>query len=296
MSLWAITAYFNPAKSESRRVAYRVFRRNLCIPLVAVELSFDGRFDLQKDDADILVQISGGAVVWQTQCLLNIALKHVPSGANKIAWLDCDVIFADPGWPANAEAALDRYTLIQPFSEALMLRRGEQLKTPNATYDKRIAITKLRQAQDLNVIGDNHGFAMLAWAARRDYLEHNKFYNAAIIGGSDMLSFAAINGRPDFAIQRFNLNPNFAHHYKRWATRFPKSSLENFNSIDGEIWHLWHGELINRQRRGRWDIIRDFNPYVDIKLSDNGVWEFTEEGKRLEAGIKSFFTSRQEDG
>jgi hypothetical protein len=264
--------------------------------LIAVELSFDGRFDLQKDDADILIQISGGAVVWQTQCLLNIALKHVPSDANKIAWLDCDIIFADPGWPAKAETALDRYTLIQPFSEALMLRQGEQSKSPNATYAKRIAITKLRQAQDLNVIGENHGFAMLAWAARRDYLEHNKFYNAAIIGGADMLSFAAINREPDLAIRRFNLNPNFARHYAQWAARFPKSSLENFNSIDGEIWHLWHGDLINRQRRSRWDIVRDFNPYLDIKLSDDGVWEFTEQGKRLEAAIKAFFISRQEDG
>jgi hypothetical protein len=300
MSLWAITAYFNPVKYESRRLAYRVFRRHLCVPLVAVELSFDGRFELQKGDADILIQISGGAVVWQTQRLLNIALKHVPSNVNKIAWMDCDIVFADSDWPARAEDALENYNYVQPFSDAIMLRRGEQIKDHNSPYDGRIAVTKLCQNGDLNILAQRRGhdvpFAMLAWAARRDCLEQHKFYDAAIVGGADMLFFSALNGRSDFAIWRFNLNSVLAEHYARWAARIPRTSLENFAYIDGEIWHLWHGELVNRHRTSRWNLVKDFNPFLDIKLSDNESWEFTEEGKRLETGIKSFFVSRQEDG
>jgi hypothetical protein len=300
MSLWAITAYFNPVKYGSRRLAYKVFRRNLCVPLVAVELSFDGRFDLQKDDADILIQISGGAALWQTQRLLNIALKHVPSNVNKIAWMDCDVLFGDSDWPARAEDALENYSYIQPFSDAIMLRRGEQIKDQNSNYDKRIAVTKLCQNEDLTVLAQRRGhnvpFAMLAWAARRDCLEQHKFYDAAIVGGADMLFFSALNNKPDFAIWRFNLNSVFAEHYAHWAARIPKPSLGNFGCIDGEIWHMWHGELVNRHRTSRWNLVKDFNPLLDIKLSDNEAWKFTEEGKRLEAGIKSFFISRQEDG
>jgi hypothetical protein len=300
MSLWAITAYFNPVKYESRRLAYKAFRRNLCVPLVTVELSFDGRFDLQKDDADILIQISGSAVLWQTQRLLNIALKHVPSNVNKIAWMDCDILFGDSDWFARAEDALENYSYIQPFSDAIMLRRGEQIKDQNSNYDKRIAVTKLCQSGDLNILAQRRGhnvpFAMLAWAARRDCLEQHKFYDAAIVGGADMLFFSALNNKPDFAIWRFNLNSVFAEHYARWATHIPKPSVGNFGCIDGEIWHLWHGELVNRHRTSRWNLVKDFNPFLDIKLSDNEVWEFTEEGRRLEAGIKSFFISRQEDG
>jgi hypothetical protein len=62
MSLWAITSFFNPIRYESRRSAYKIFRKNLRGPLVTVELSFDGLFDLQINDADILIQISGGAI------------------------------------------------------------------------------------------------------------------------------------------------------------------------------------------------------------------------------------------
>jgi hypothetical protein len=137
---------------------------------------------------------------------------------------------------------------------------------------------------------------MLAWAGRREYLEQHKFYDAAIVGGADMLFFSAINKYPDFAIRSFNLNAIFAQHYERWAAHIPKPCLGNFSCIDGEIWHLWHGELINRQRGSRWDIVKDFNPYRDIKLSDSEAWEFTDEGKRLDAGMRSFFLSRKEDG
>ena len=300
MSLWAITAYFNPIRYQSRRSSYKVFRQNLRVPLVTVELSFDGQFDLQQDDADILVQISGGAVAWQTQRLLNIALKHVPSDVTKIAWMDCDIIFADSDWPARAEAALENYSYIQPFSDAIMLRRGELIKDQNANYEKRIAVTKLCHNGDLDILAQRRGhdvpFAMLAWAARRDCLEQHRFYDAAIVGGADMLCFSALNNRPDFAIWRFNLNSAFAAHYARWAAHIPKSSLGNFGCIGGEIWHQWHGELVNRHRTSRWNLVTDFDPSVDIKLAANEAWEFSEAGKRLEAGIKDFFISRQEDG
>jgi hypothetical protein len=43
---------------------------------VTVELSFDGRFELAGSDADILIQLSGGAVLWQKERLLNLALKR----------------------------------------------------------------------------------------------------------------------------------------------------------------------------------------------------------------------------
>lgn len=60
--LWAITSYFNPARYANRLRNYRIFRANLAVPLAVVELSLDGRFELRQDDADIVVQIVGGAV------------------------------------------------------------------------------------------------------------------------------------------------------------------------------------------------------------------------------------------
>ena len=82
---------------------------------MTVELSFDGRFELVGSDAEILIQLSGGAVLWQKERLLNLALKAVPSGVEKIAWLDCDVILERTDWVEEAKKQLDEFNVIQLF-------------------------------------------------------------------------------------------------------------------------------------------------------------------------------------
>ena len=53
--LYAITSYFNPAGFQNHLAKYRVFRDHLSVPLITVELSFNGDFALDKTDADHLV-------------------------------------------------------------------------------------------------------------------------------------------------------------------------------------------------------------------------------------------------
>src|SRR5262245_2641530 len=91
--LWAITCYFNSSGYKSRLENYRRFRQRLTVPLVTVELSFGSEFVLKPNDADILIQLIGGDVLWQKERLLNLALGSVPEACDKIAWLDCDVFF-----------------------------------------------------------------------------------------------------------------------------------------------------------------------------------------------------------
>jgi hypothetical protein len=74
--LWAVTSYFNPAGFRRRRENYRVFRDRLAVPLAAVELSFNGHFELAPQDAEILIQIPGRDVMWQKERLLNVAVGN----------------------------------------------------------------------------------------------------------------------------------------------------------------------------------------------------------------------------
>ena len=97
--LWAITAYFDPFNKGHRLPAYREFRRRLAIPLIAVELSSHDQFHLGPDDADIVIHLSGGAVLWQKERLLNVALQALPAHVDAVAWLDCDLVFLRPDWP-----------------------------------------------------------------------------------------------------------------------------------------------------------------------------------------------------
>ena len=44
-TLWAITTFFNPVRYKQRLRNYRLFRKTLGVPLIAVELSHDGAVD-----------------------------------------------------------------------------------------------------------------------------------------------------------------------------------------------------------------------------------------------------------
>jgi hypothetical protein len=121
--LSAITSYFNPVGYTHRLENYRLFRKHLAVPLVTVELSFNGRFELTREDADILVQIRGSHVMWQKERLLNTGIKWVPSACDKIAWLDCDIIFGSDEWVDRAIRALDEFSLVHLFQERHDLTR-----------------------------------------------------------------------------------------------------------------------------------------------------------------------------
>src|SRR5579864_1198351 len=96
--LWAITAYFNPTGSRRRLTNYRLFRKWLPLPLVTVELSFAGDFELGAEDADILIQLKEGDTLWQKERLLNVALNALPISCTMVVWLDCDIIIGGQDW------------------------------------------------------------------------------------------------------------------------------------------------------------------------------------------------------
>ena len=114
---------------------YKWFREQLTIPLVCVELSFTGEFALKPGDAEILVQLDEGDVMFQKERLLNIALQHLPSNCEAVVWIDCDVIFGPRDWPTCIMDALERLMVVQPFSERYDLLPDSQ-PADIATWDK----------------------------------------------------------------------------------------------------------------------------------------------------------------
>ncbi len=128
---WAITAYFDPLDCGNRLETYREFRRNLRVPLVAVELSFDDRFDLGPGDADILIQVRGDDVLWQKERMLNIGLRALPDRCDAVAWLDCDSVFVREDWVAASRRQLENFALVQPFERLHYLDRNDPPRLPD---------------------------------------------------------------------------------------------------------------------------------------------------------------------
>jgi hypothetical protein len=171
-----------------------------------VELSFDGRFELTDDDADILIQLSGGAVLWQKERLLNIAFQSVPQDAKNIAWLDCDVIFERPDWMDEAEQKLSEASVVQLYSELVDLgpdgyRANVQHHDVRLTGHSIVSAINSSGLKQLDAavesgkdIRQPFPFGM-AWAARRKILEGHGLYDAMIIGGGDRAMVHAMYGQ-----------------------------------------------------------------------------------------------------
>ncbi len=115
---WAITTYFNLTNGVQRRHNYHCFRRQMSVPLLTVEWNPDGHFQLTEGDADIMLQIGGGDLMWQKERLLNLAIRALPEHVKYVAWIDCDVLFADPDWADESKALLADKSVIQLFGEA----------------------------------------------------------------------------------------------------------------------------------------------------------------------------------
>jgi hypothetical protein len=305
--LWAITTYFNPCGYRRRLCNYHSFRRRLAVPLVTVELSFDGVFALGPADSEILVQLSGGDVMWQKERLLNVALAALPRECQKFTWLDCDVVFENADWPEAASCALDRHAVIQPFSRSRDL-------APNADADqcdrehsqaKGEAITRAlvtgRVKPDILRLPDKGSFGMeigLAWAARTDVFRRHSFYDACIMGAGDVAIIAGIMGHFHDFIDCLLMNVRRARHYLNWAEPVYETVHGNIGFCEGTIYHLWHGERKDRQyRQRRIEFAKhDFDPFHDISIDTSGCWRWTTNKPQMHRLVKQYFSSRYEDG
>jgi len=305
---WAITSYFNPQRYHRRRANFRVFRERLSLPLVAVELSFDGQFDLRPSDAEVLVRRRGHDVLWQKERLLNLALEALPSSCEQVVWVDCDVVFQRDDWASEVSRQLQDVSLLQPFSQVYHLPPDAELDhlAANRPLFEQTSTTALIVAghSPEGWIGKGLGRSSLspapglAWAARRELLEQHGLYDACVIGGGDTALISAAYGVFQQVINFHRLNDHQQSRYMAWAGRFHRSVQGKVACIEGGLLHLWHGSMQDRQTRERHQKLAnfDFDPFTDIAVDQTGCWRWSSDKPALHAYLQQFFAARQEDG
>lgn len=304
--LWAITSHFNPAGYERRRSNFREFRKRLDVPLVAVELSFDGRFELGCSDADVLVRLRGRDVMWQKERLLNIALASLPAEATAVAWLDSDVVFEEPDWPERAEAKLDQYVFVQPFQRSFRLPRDLLPEDVDRTTMKHrysfgcnlargVLTTDVLRAWDYDGDFPNDGYG---WVGRRDVLEKHGFYDTRVIGGGGRDLLLAGLGEFDALIEGRPMTARHAEHFRRWARPVFAAVQGRLGYVEGDVFHLWHGAQVHRRNIDRHlDLTEfDFDPDTDIALAENRCWRWNSHKPEMHERVRQYFVGRRDDG
>lgn len=301
--MWAITSYFNPAHYSTRLANYRRFREQLAVPLVTVELSFTGNFELDTADADHLIQISGGSVLWQKERLLNIAAQQVPPG-HHIAWIDCDVLFEHNDWPQQAQTQLRSHAMVQLFSRCVDLEPDQTEIPANPPLWAKGIVAKIesdgitaleRQSKYSWGFPQREVMPGLAWAMRRDVFDRHGLYDAMIVGAADRMLLHAAYGELDRPPTTVPMTPAHWQHYLGWARPFHESVQGSVGRIDHSVGHLWHGEIPNRRYWDRHDelVQMNFDPDQDIVIGANGAWQCLR--PEIEDYAVRYFQGRQED-
>jgi hypothetical protein len=306
--LWAITSYFNPLKSSRRLQNYRIFRTRLTIPLLTVECSADGTFDLNYSDADVYLQ-SHGDVLWQKERLLNVSLQRLPDDCLAVAWLDCDVIFERDDWPQRALTELEDFTLIQPFDHTLWLERdflpsnaeahAKGTRRPSLAFQyvhREVTPTMLR---NWNYPGTQLPLADgYAWISRLDFIRKRGLYDASIIGGGTREFAYAAMGELNSLLTTRPRNVHQRNHLLAWARPLAEASGGSIQYIKGGIYHLWHGSPEGRRYGIRHHDFQRFNfdPRTDIVAAPGEGWSWSSKKPEMHDWVRSYFETRKEDG
>jgi hypothetical protein len=308
-----MTSYFNPVAYKSRLANYKVFRDNLEIPLLTVEWSVDGHFDLSESDAEILVRASSPDLLWQKERLLNIGLSALPEAVEMVAWLDCDVIFRRPDWLAAARAELETSPVVQLFSRCLYLgpEPGPEGHRSAVAEDSAESLVHLSRQpgteadrfaglweKPVGTTPKRRRLAGLAWAGRRELLERHGFYDACVFGGGDRAFACAAFGEHRRAEQASLRTPQQKQHYIEWADPFADDVGGRVGLVEGDLLHLWHGKLEDRQYRVRHQHAERhrFDPTHDIAIDPvTGMWRWNSPKDALHRSLADFFGRRRED-
>lgn len=305
MTAWAITAYFNPGRFRRRRANYRTFRRALKLPLLTVEWSPEGRFDLDDQDADRVLRVAGGDLMWQKERLLNLAVAALPRDCEQVAWLDCDVVFADERWVPDMLAELRQAAVVQLFARVVHLP-AEPPAPPLLTRDALLAGAHAApppppgeadplEASERRRLAERPSSGH-AWAARRELLAEHGLYDACVCGAGDMATALAALGKPQAFLDEYPLNAAQREHYAAWAARFGDAVAGKVGCLSGTLQHLFHGRMVDRQYRTRMARLAEsgFDP-SRLRLGAHGAWQWAAPDAGLARFMADYFRDRRED-
>lgn len=314
--LWALTSYYNPFKGQRRRHNFDIFRARLGVPLIAVEWAPDGLFELGPGDADVLVQVRDGDLLWQKERLLNIGLTHLPDDCTHVAAIDCDVFFGTSGWAKNTIHSLHYCDAVQLFGQVVYLPEAPVEVRDSAELARLTPESRLQSmavalaagkglfspASSENTFGPAghlptiNGIPGMGLAFHADMIRELQFYDANIVGAGDMVLFSALTNRLEENLTCRGYAPRHADHVRIWARRAKRSGKSALGVVQTTLYHLWHGKLADRRYGERHQILArlGYDPDRHLSPHKHGAWSWSACAGDLAAQVRGYLESRHD--
>lgn len=235
------------------------------------------------------LEVGSNAILFQKERLLNLAVNEiVPPGYDAIACLDHDIAFSNFRWHQDAERALERYPIIQPFE--------------TCWWTDRLGVRNLRREScaKLGMSEKWHSHPGFGWVMRRDFWTNGPgFYDKAVLGSGDTAFACAALQTPLFgaSVKGVGLPQHENGLIKSYFEEMANYNAGVLGWIKGDVVHEWHGDYSNRSYATRAAILEQFDALTHITLSDKGYWEWSLSApSEMKKNIKQYFAERKEDG
>lgn len=303
--LHVVAAVANPIRWASRITLAKQFIEHMLasgVQLTIVECAYGQRpFELAGDKRfnHVAVRADGSALVWNKEPLLNLGATRLPGDAEYIAFLDADITMRSPTWAADTVHALQRYHVVQPWSNCLDLGpNGELIETHTALF--KLAHHKKPIIQGPNAGPNTYtcfGHPGYGYAFRRQTLNDlGGLIETAGLGAADHHAGMALLGRVGDSIPG-NMTEGYKAPLQLWQARASRFVAQNVSYVGNVIEHSWHGNKASRAYVSRWDILIKwgFDPLTDLKKNVYGVVELAGNKPGLRHDIDLYFSSRSED-
>lgn len=275
----ALVPLFNPLGYRRRVSNYdRVIehlRKHGFRHVLTVEAIYPGQSPQSTGDA-IVVKATERQVLWQKERLLNIGLDSLRENPPEaVAWIDADLLWDRPVASLTLDA-LRTHDVVQPFRTLTI-------------HEEDLTIESVRRAQYSDVDPAIPQHCGMAWAARWDVVSGG-LYDAEILGFGDRSMLEAW----EHDDSRTKFTPQWKSHWKSWWPARPLS----IGCINAHVCHLWHGTQVDRRygEARKLLIKHGFDPVRDIRIGQNGLWEWTGANPVLNSAVVEHLQVRREDG
>ena len=292
--LAVVTCHFNWAGYDRPRQNLLRFLRQMSIasiPVFGIEVYVNGDPQMTRGrEGWLQIEADERSMMFIKENLINLAIQIVPTEYNQIAWVDADLMFANPHWHIETAAALQHCCFLQLFNKCHWTAKNGAVE-----------LTKSAAAH----VGMDHtwkGHPGFAWAAHRSFFDTVGLYQDAILGhGDSVLAMALLEVKMMQSI-RDGIGPLNYNKYKEWLSDLKsfiseRPKMKRVGCISGEVFHEWHGARPNRKYAERGHILKTFSSDTDITINENGLLEWTPEADgEMVAAVRQYFTDRREDG
>lgn len=247
------------------------------IPFYIGEILFNDQKSVFVDETSVF-SFKTNSIMFYKENIINVLEKKISPSYKYICMLDADIIFDNNDWYQNIIDKLKTFDICQPFEFAVWLNKEkEEIKTKNS------------------ILRDNLGHPGFVWAFKREWLTKYKLFDLCLIGGGDRILSSIV-------LQEKIKNTYVINSIKDYLQKIPLN-ITNTN-IKGKVYHLYHGNITNRQYFDRYRIISHFlkkntvnnNISQLITTNSDGIYEWNNKFRlKINAKILEYFINRKDD-